>query len=312
MPYPQLLLDRLPVELIFDVFTYLMASEILHSFYNFSQHLRQCIRSYQQYKINFKSIHKREFDRICNIIHPDQIMTLTLSDDEETPGQMALFFTRFSTFELSFIRLEHLRIRNLEEFPDLSQMKCLHTLTIDIIRWPPSSHELVQIQQFDNKFVNIFRLPTLRTLILHKESVNIGFTFKQLPIAEHLHKFKIHIRSIDNLSFIFKRVPNIQRLTISLNTVSYDNNFDSRFDVPRSLTHLTIKVSYGLRDEIRQIIQSSPMLFYLNIHIERNQTNTHPWLEGDWWQSLVDEFLPQLKIFHLRVCYISFLGICKL
>ncbi|CAF1034423.1 unnamed protein product [Adineta steineri] len=119
MPLPQLVLDQFPVELIFDVFTYLTASEILHSFHNFSQYLRQCIRSYQHYKINFQSIRKREYDWICKVIHPDQIMSLTVSDDEETPGQMDLFFSN----NQSFTRLEHLRLRNLEDFPNLLQME---------------------------------------------------------------------------------------------------------------------------------------------------------------------------------------------
>ena len=312
MPYPQLLLDQFPVELIFDVFTYLTASEILHSFYGFSRYLKHCIRSYQQYTVNFKSIHKREFDRICNVIRPDQIMTLTISDDEETPGQMALFFTRFPTFEQSFTRLEHLRVRNLEDFPDLSQMESLRTLTVDIVRSPPGSFENFHIQQYDNKFANIFRLSTLRTLILKKDSANIPFTFKTLPVAEHLNEFQIDLRSIDNLLFIFKRIPNVRRLTFSLNTASHDNDFMLGLDAPPPLTHLTMKVSYGLREEIRRIVQSFSMLIYLNIHIERNQIDIHQWLEGDWWQALVDEFLPQLKVFRLRVRDFSLSGIYKL
>ncbi|CAF3642163.1 unnamed protein product [Adineta steineri] len=301
MPCVQFLLDQFPVELIFNVFTYLTANEIIHSFYNFSRYLRQCIRSYEQYKINFKSVGKYEFDQLCKVLRPDQIMALTLSDDEETPGQMALFFTRFPTFEQSFTRLEYLRIRNFEEFPDLSQMERLHTLTIDIIRRPSYSFQYVQIQQYDSKFAKIFCLRTLHTLIINKESSNIGFTFKTLPIAENLQEFKMDLRSIDNLPFILKRIPNIQKLTISLNISSYDNDFTTKFDIPPSLTHLTIKVSYGHRHEIKQIIESCSMLIYLNIHIDRNQVDILQWIDSDWWQSVIDEFLPQLKIFHLRV-----------
>ncbi len=307
MPVPQLLLDRLPVELIFDIFTYLTASEILHSFHNFSRYLRQCIRSYRQYTINFKAIHKREFDWICRVIHPHQIMTLTLSDDEETPGQMDLFFTRFPTFDQIFTRLEHLRIQNLEEFPSWSPMECLHTLTVDFKRRPLHSFEYDHIKQCDKNLLNIFRLLTLRTLILNNEPLNIDFNFKILPIAEHIQTFKVHLRTIDDLTFIFKCIPKLQRLRLSLKTRSIANDFISEFDVPTSLTHLTIKLGYGLRDEIEQIIQACSMLTYLNIHIERNQTNFHQWLDSDWWQLLIDKFLPRLKVFHLRVCYISFL-----
>ncbi|CAF3886557.1 unnamed protein product, partial [Rotaria sp. Silwood1] len=300
MVVPQLLLDRLPVELIFNIFNYLTAIEILHSFYSFSQYLRQCIRKYQQYKINFQTIHKHEFDWICNVIHPDQIMTLTLSDSEETPGQMDLFFSCFATFDQSFTRLKHLRLRNPEEFPNLSQMKCLHTLTIDFKRWAIYSFDYEHIRRYDKYLANIFRLPTLRTLILNNESLNIDFNFQLLPIAEHLHTFQVHLKSIDNLPFIFKCLPNIKRLSLSLKTRSMDNNFISELNVPCSLTHLTIKLSHILRDEIGQIIQACSMLIYLNIHIERNQTNFHQWLDSDWWPLLIDKCLPQLKIFRLR------------
>ncbi|UJR16992.1 hypothetical protein I4U23_003890 [Adineta vaga] len=297
----QLLLDQFPVEIIFDVFKYFTASEILYSFYNFSRYLRQCIRSYQKYKINFTSISKNEFDQICKIIRPDQILALTLSDDEETPGQTALFFTRFPRFEQQFIRLECLHIRNFEEFPGLSQMESLHTLSIDFIHWPLYAFELVPIQQFDDKLANMFRLPTLRTLILNKESLNIRFNLKILPIAEQVHKFQFHLRTIDNFPFIFNFIPNIQKLTISLNTTSFDTDLTSKLYVPYSLTHLTIKICFGLRDEIKQIIQSCSNLIYLNIHIERNQTDSYQWFDGNWWQSLIDQFLPQLKVFRLRI-----------
>ncbi|CAF4143953.1 unnamed protein product, partial [Adineta steineri] len=149
MPLPQLVLDQFPVELIFDVFTYLTASEILHSFHNFSQYLRQCIRSYQHYKINFQSIRKREYDWICKVIHPDQIMSLTVSDDEETPGQMDLFFSN----NQSFTRLEHLRLRNLEDFPNLLQMECLHTLTIDFKIRTIYSFDYNHMKRHDNALI---------------------------------------------------------------------------------------------------------------------------------------------------------------
>ncbi|CAF3119456.1 unnamed protein product [Rotaria sp. Silwood2] len=301
MHIPHLFLDQLPVEIIFDIFTYLTTIEILHSFYSFSRYLRQCIRSYQQYKINFTSISKNEFDRICNVIRPDQMMALALSDDEETPGQVTSFFARFPRFEQTFTRLEYLYIRNFQEFPSLSHMTSLHTIAIDFIRWPIYSFEYAHIQQFDDKLATICRLPTLRALVLNKKSLNIRLNFNTFFIGEHLNKFQIHLRTIDNLPFIFKCVPNIQRLTISLNTTSVDNDFSSRFNVPHSLTHLTIKVSFGLRNEIQHIIQSCFNLMYLNIHIERNQTDTYQWLDGNWWQSLIDEFLPQLKMFRLRI-----------
>ncbi|CAF1028053.1 unnamed protein product [Adineta ricciae] len=301
MTKPHLLLDQLPVELIFNIFTYLSTAEILHSFYSFSRYLRKCIRNYDGYKVNLKAISKRQFDRIFRAIRPDQIVTLTLCDDEETPGQMSLFFTLFPAFEQSFIRLECLHIRNFEACPILHPMNVLHTISIDFVQWPVHSFGIANIQKFDEKFASIFRLPTLRTLILNKESVNNRFNIQILPTNENITQFEIHLRTIDNLSLLFKCFPNIQRLTFSLNTTSVDDDFTSEFRIPRSLTHLTMKVSFGLRDEIKRILQSCPMLIYLNIHIEWKQTDTLQWLDADWWQSIVEEFLPRLEIFRLQV-----------
>ena len=256
MTKPHLLLDHFPVELIFNIFTYLNTAEILHSFYSFSRYLRKCIRTYDGYKVNLKSISKRQFDQIFQTIRPDQILTLTLSDDEETPGQMSFFFTLFPAFEQSFTRLECLHIRNLEACRILQPMNVLHTISIDFAQWPVPSFQIANIQTFDEKLASIFRLPTLHTLILNKESVNNRFNIQILPTNENITQLEIHLRTIDNLPLLFKCFPNIQRLAFSLNTTSVDNDFTSEFRIPRALTHLTMKVSFGLRNEIKQILQS--------------------------------------------------------
>ncbi|UJR11310.1 hypothetical protein I4U23_015491 [Adineta vaga] len=301
MSVPQLILDQFPVEIIFNIFHYLTANDILRSFHDFSRYLRQCIHSYDQYKINFKSISKREFDIICRVLQPEQIMSLTLSDDEETPGQIDHFFTRFPTFDQSFTRLEHLRLRNPDEFPYWSQMKCLHTLRVDFKRWPRYTFNYDQLKQFENNLVNIFRLSTLQNLTLNNESSNIDFNFHILPVAENLREFKVLIRTIDHLPTIFKCIPNLQRLQLNLKTRAIENDFISNFSAPDSLTHLTIHLKYGLRQEVEVIIQACKMLTYLNVHIEHNQKDSLEWIDSDWWQAIIEKSVSKLKVFRLKV-----------
>ncbi|CAF0892252.1 unnamed protein product [Adineta ricciae] len=301
MPTPHLLLDQFPVEIIFNVFSYLSASDILRSFHDFSRYLRQCIRSYDQFKVNFKSIFKRDFDFIWRVLRPDQILTLTFSDDEETPGQIDYFFTLFPAFDQTFTRLEHLQLHNPDKLPHWSQLKCLHTLTVDFKRWPRYSFDYEQLKQFENNLINTFRIPTLQTLTVNNELLNIDCNFHVLPVAEQLHQFKVLIRSIDLLPTIFKSTPNIHRLNLILKSRSIENDCMSHFDAPQSLTHLTVRVAYGLCEEIKKIIEACKSLTHLNIHVERYQKDIDQWMDGNWWVRMIGEKLCKLKVFSLKI-----------
>ncbi|CAF1483215.1 unnamed protein product, partial [Adineta steineri] len=186
-------------------------------------------------------------------------------------------------------------------FPNLLQMECLHTLTIDFKIRTIYSFDYNHMKRHDNALIKIFQLSNLRTLILNNEPLNMDFNFKILPITENLHTLQVHLKTIDNLSDIFICMPKLQRLNLSLKTTFSGDHYISEFNVPRSLTHLSIKVKYGFRDEIERFIQACTMLTYLNIHIERNQSDFNQWLDGNWWQLLIETFLPHLKIFHLRI-----------
>ncbi|CAF4293738.1 unnamed protein product, partial [Adineta steineri] len=188
-----------------------------------------------------------------------------------------------------------------EDFPNLLQMECLHTLTIDFKIRTIYSFDYNHMKRHDNALIKIFQLSNLRTLILNNEPLNMDFNFKILPITENLHTLQVHLKTIDNLSDIFICMPKLQRLDLSLKTTFSGDHHVSEFNVPRSLTHLSIEVKYGFRDEIERFIQACTMLTYLNIHIERNQSDFNQWLDGNWWQLLIEKFLPHLKIFHLRI-----------
>jgi hypothetical protein len=63
---------------------------------------------YSNYCVNFKSVTKKEFEFVCQRIIPDQVISLTLSDNELTPGQVELFLSRFQINQ--FIRLRSLTL----------------------------------------------------------------------------------------------------------------------------------------------------------------------------------------------------------
>jgi hypothetical protein len=54
--------------------------------------------------VNFKSITKKEFDLVCQRIIPNQVISLTLSNNEDTPGQVELFLSRFQINQFTSLR----------------------------------------------------------------------------------------------------------------------------------------------------------------------------------------------------------------
>lgn len=101
-------LDKLPVELIHHLLSYFSAHEIFCTFINVTSYIDAVLIAYSNYKVNFKSITRNNFDLVCQHIIPDQVIALTLPDDADTPGLIELFLSRFQINQ--FTRLQSLRL----------------------------------------------------------------------------------------------------------------------------------------------------------------------------------------------------------
>ncbi|UJR18975.1 hypothetical protein I4U23_022104 [Adineta vaga] len=91
----QCMLDILPVEISYILFSYFSTREILCTFLNVSDYLNNVLINYVTSWIDFRSIRRNHFDLICQYIQPDKVISLTLSDDGDTPDLSKLFFSRF-------------------------------------------------------------------------------------------------------------------------------------------------------------------------------------------------------------------------
>ena len=85
--------DRLPVEILHLIFDYISTYDILHGFAKLSPYVDRVVSSYHDYQLNFRSIIKEEFDWICRRINPSGVVSLSLADDADTPGQCDLFLS---------------------------------------------------------------------------------------------------------------------------------------------------------------------------------------------------------------------------
>ena len=105
-------LDNLPVELIYYILDQLDTYTILTSLYNVCKRLNSILLTYDKYNLCLKKISMSYFNRICSLIHPEQIISLTLSDGNDNVGLVELFLKKYS-FE-SFKRLQSLTLINID------------------------------------------------------------------------------------------------------------------------------------------------------------------------------------------------------
>ncbi|CAF1332468.1 unnamed protein product, partial [Rotaria sordida] len=89
------------------------SSQLLHAGFIQVTSLNDAIKSYSNYRLNFKSILRSNFDLICQHILPNQVKALILSDDQHTPGQSQLFLSHFQIDE--FINLQSLTLIEIEK-----------------------------------------------------------------------------------------------------------------------------------------------------------------------------------------------------
>jgi hypothetical protein len=129
-------LDLLPVEILHMILSYLLAGDIGEAFHNVSEYIDAILHSYDQYSCNLKAISKANFELICQLIRPEQIVSLTLSDGKRTPGLINIFLGQYQ-FE-QFTRIRSVRLHQIKEenllkdvIKSLMKLKQLDILLID-------------------------------------------------------------------------------------------------------------------------------------------------------------------------------------
>ncbi|CAF0963154.1 unnamed protein product [Rotaria sordida] len=126
-------LDTLPVELLNHILNFLDTNTILLSFRYVCKRFYIIANAYNQYKLNLNSCRKNNFYHFCRIINPLNIISLILSDDDKTPGQISLFLSFFNLKQ--FIYLHSLTLLEIDDknlniiLKDLSHL-LLKSLTI--------------------------------------------------------------------------------------------------------------------------------------------------------------------------------------
>lgn len=72
--------ESLPNELIYLIFKYLNANDILNALSNLNSRFTALLATYTNYKLDFRSVNKDVYDFVCSQMIPSHVQTLHLSN----------------------------------------------------------------------------------------------------------------------------------------------------------------------------------------------------------------------------------------
>ena len=237
-------LDLLPVELLHNLFSYFLAHEILLSFSDISDYITAVLLDYPSYRWNFQSIRKIDFDQVCRRIRPDQVISLVLSDDNDTPGLSEIFISRFSIEQ--FDRLRSLRLIEIEVdslkwiFPHLFKLTQLRALSFNSEtirrRYPIRNNDYsTESAQLKSLLLQTYRrvLPQLTHIELNHSNDLVALT---LP---HLGHLKLTTFTDAELEPILQTSLSLKSLDIAV----YMSTLDSELILPANqLIRLKLRI----------------------------------------------------------------------
>lgn len=201
--------DSFPVEIIHMIFDYLSTCDILHGFLKLSSYIDPIVLNYNFYQINFRSILKSDFDLICQYINPRKMISLILSDGNDTPHQSDVFLSLFK----------------LEEF-----YLTLHSLTLQDINNQSMELILNHLDKFNNlsslTILNNSLTPsstTLKDVFTRLIRLNIScewFFYNITPMYQLKHLIISNRCTFNQLEDIIHHAPNLISLNICLDRES--------------------------------------------------------------------------------------------
>ena len=281
-------LESLANELLLDIFRYLNTIEVIHSFHQLNHHFDQLLSlHFQIYPFDLRSISKQNFDNLC--IHhlpslTDQIISIHLSNEEETPNQLQLFLS--SGFH--FHHLQSLSLYHIHSIQLINEILINTPLLIYLnIR---TCHSDGDPQQGEICFNRIWSLIHLQTCHLNEifssTATRISSSIQQLSLQNSSLSF-------DGLTWLFQHTSALQTLQIQIEDFSDGFIFNSIFP---TLNRLTMDFR-GTLENLQILLRNLPNLSNLTLTISRIYIN------GYQWEDFIRHSLKKLLIFRLLMFY---------
>ncbi len=288
--------ELLPNEILLDLFSCLNGFDLLHAFYNLNSRFNLLpYNEFRSYRFNFFSFSKRKFDMICQQHLPfiaGQVITLTLSDCDDTPDQINLFLSHIPSLS-QFTHLRYLELLGLRSYQTLikivDKFDCLcHLNRLKLY---------FRNDQADMQIVinNIWNLPKLTHLHFDVRIDNEQNFSLPTKVSTSLQNICVYRQTFqwNALHELFKYTPRLKCVHICIHPFS-----DNDYKPSPMLTLINLNInSFSISDssKIISFLQNIPNLRRLKIFSSCYIIN------GYQWEQLIRKYLLKLKVFELNM-----------
>ncbi|UJR32740.1 hypothetical protein I4U23_020199 [Adineta vaga] len=287
-------LQQLPIEIFHTIFGYLWAHEILYAFHNINGYLDNILLSYQNYLVNLTSIRRSHFDLVCQL-RADQMNSLVLSDNIDTPKQSQLFQSIFSMEQFTCLRSlkcieveddENLIFSNLYKIPHLKSLEIDLKFRVPLIVTPRSLERFIINTSPNTQF-----------------NIDLGISLVRF---EHLRELSLPICPCNYLKRIFHEAIRLTSLKISFvflnpNDLIYFTNIHQQSIVP-PLTSLSLSITENCgkieRSHLEQFLV--PLQYLKDLEVIIPSPGKLQLVDAYQWELFIINHLPRLKTFNFK------------
>jgi hypothetical protein len=278
-------IETLPVEILHCILDNLDAETILYSIRPLSRLFQSVVNIYNRYILNFTLISKANFYLFCRLIHPENIISLTLSNDGLTSDQIDLFISLVHLRQMTRLRSLILLQINEDQLNFMLQRINLKTLT----------SLLVNIRKYNDELIKpspaLLSLTTTQTNLRKLEFDTYDritkISWEVTGITEYLTTN--NRINIDDLRKILQCSPYLHILILNEIPTGTINNLAAICF--RQLTSLTINDLRVTIDELEVFLSLTSSLAYLKLIGGKGMLN------GKRWEQFIQINLPQLDKF---------------
>lgn len=281
-------LSTLPVELLYRLLDYLDIQTILLSFRYVSKKFYLISNNSNRYNLDLSSTSKSNFNLICRLICLEKVVSITLSDEDVTPGQIGLFFSLFQIND--FPRLRSLTLRYIDS-------KDLHGILNNVLHCSLTS---LSFHSRGKRSKSIFRL--LSMLITQSN-------LETLSLNTHAHHFEEIFNSVSESYLVhltvgtltFNEYQSVLRHCPHLRTLIIDDCWVKDTDRSSSIKSYRQVTSLTLRDTNRSMAQLECLLPLTSSLVELILINSpltpNSLIDGSRWETLIKAKFSLLKRF---------------
>lgn len=274
-------LDTLPIEIIYQILTNLDQETILFQFGYVCKRFYSIIQTYNRYKLNFQSISKIKFHILCQRIRLENIISLTLSNDQQTPEQIKLFLSKFQIEQ--FTRLQSLTLIQIDEddFHRIfqSNLSNLQSLTFSFSQEPVLQSKIFSILSSSN--LRTFHFDTTLPKI-------IDFPWPKQSRIQTLHLSTS--LSFQQVQMILSCSKQLKKLV--LNDCYINESIENAtIDIYPQVLSLTLHDTELDRNGCEFILSKLPSLEYFYI------MGGDGLADGSFWEKIIKTILLNLKTF---------------